>query len=77
MGRHLALSALAAVVVFALTTAVATFAFRAQFGETTGAGGLDFIVAFAGGVAAGLIASAVAFVVTLATLRARKKPPEP
>lgn len=75
LGR-LVVSALVAVLVFALTAVVASVVFSGGLPEAGESGGLGFVFAFSGGVAAGLITSAVAFLVTMVWL-ARRRPPPP
>lgn len=64
LGRFLA-SAGIALVVFVLTVVGVTLAGSADVQSEMGAGGLEVLFAFTSGIAAGLVTSALAFIVTM------------
>lgn len=64
LGRFLA-SVAVALVGFVVTVAVVTLTGSADVQSETGAGGLEVLFAFTGGVAAGLVTSALAFIATM------------
>lgn len=74
MRGRLLVSALVAVLVFALTAVLATVVSSGGPPRWDERGGFDFALGFSGGVASGLITSALAFLGTLVWL-ARRGPP--
>lgn len=74
MRGRLLVSALVAVLVFALTAVLATVVSSRGLPRWGERGGFDFALGFSGGVAAALITSALAFLATLVWL-SRRGPP--
>ena len=74
MRGRLLVSALVAVLVFALTAVVATVVSSGGLPRRDERGGFDFALAFSGGVASALITSALAFLATMGWL-SRRGPP--